>query len=144
MEVRLLTNLRTGGTVAPTGVSTRVRRVHLDVVVAHQSPVGIIHALDRPRKNIERGRMLIRGGWSGLQLGAPRIGKSNGTVRRSRGIRDGFTERGEREVEFCGHWLEELGVDIDHLRDRAETPGLTPVWKWKQMMRFTCPWKCGD
>ena len=90
--VRLLTNLHIGRAVGPTSVSGYVRRVHLNVIVALQSSVGVIHALDRARQEVERGGIFVWGDWGRLQLSAPRVGKSDGTVRWGRGIRDGFTE----------------------------------------------------
>ena len=90
--VRLLTNLHIGRAVSPTSVSGYVRRVHLDVIVALQSSVGVVHALDRARQEVERGGIFVRRDWGGLQLSTPRVGKSDGTVRWGRGIRDGFTE----------------------------------------------------
>ena len=84
--------------------------------------MGIIHALDRARKYVERGGTLVRRDWSGFQFSVPWLGNGDGTVRRGRGVRDGFTERGEREVEFCGDRPEEFGVDTDHFRERAGTP----------------------
>ena len=80
------------GTVRPTSVPGEISRVNLDVIVALQSPVGIIYALDRSSQDLECGGVLIRRGWSGFQLSAPRVGKGERTVGRSRGIRDGFTE----------------------------------------------------
>jgi len=111
---------RPGETVGPTGVSGYVSGIHLDVIVALQPPVGIIHTLDRARKDVKRDGALVRRDWSGFQLSAPGIRKSDGTIRRSGGVRDDFTERGEREIEFHGDRLKEFCVDIDHFSDRAE------------------------
>jgi len=120
--VRLLPDLRIGSASGLTSVSSHVGGIHLDIIVAIQPSVGIIHPLDRAGQDVKRGGTLVLRDWGGFQLGVPRIGESDGTVRRERWIRDRFTKRGEREVEFRSDWLEEFGVDIDHLRERAETP----------------------
>ena len=61
--------------------------------------MDVIHALDRARQDVKRDGIPVRGDWSGLQPSAV-IKKSDGTGRRSGGIRDDFTERGERQIEF--------------------------------------------
>jgi len=119
---------RPGEAVGPTGVSGHVSGVHLDVIVTLQSPVGIIHTLDRSRKDVERDGALVRRDWSGFQLSAPGIRKSDGTIRRSGGVRDDFTERGEREIEFRCDRFEEFSVDIDHFSDRAEKIWVNGGW----------------
>jgi len=106
--------------VGPTGVSRRVSGVHLDAIVTHQSPVGVIHALYRSRQDVERDGVLVRRDRSGFQLSAPGIRKGDGTGRRGRGIRDDFTERGERQVGFRGERPDELSVDGHHFSNRAE------------------------
>ena len=107
-------------TIGLTGVSAYITGVHLDVIVTLQSPVGIVHALDCAGQDIERNRALVRGDWSRFQPSAPGIRKDDGTIRREGGIRNDLIERGKREIEFCGNWLEEFSVNIHHFRDRAE------------------------
>ena len=69
--------------VGLTGVSRRVSGVHLDVIVTPQSPVDVIHALDRPRQEVERDGVLVRRGRGGFQSSTPGIRKGDGTGRRS-------------------------------------------------------------
>ena len=107
-------------TISRTSVSVHISRVHLDVIITLQSPVDIIHALNRAGKDIERSRTLVRGDWSRFQPSAPGIRENDGTIRRDRGIRNDLIERGKREIEFCSDWLEEFSVNINHFRDRAE------------------------
>jgi len=122
-RMRLPVNLVMGRTIGPTGISSHVSGIHLDVIVPLQPSVGIIHALDRAGKEVERGGPLVLRDWGGFQLVVPRIGESGRTIRRERLVRDGFTERGEREIEFRGNRLEEFGVDVDDFKERAEIPG---------------------
>ena len=105
--------------VSLTGVSKRIIGVHLDVIVIPQSPVDIIHTLDRTGQNIERNGVLVQRGRGGLQLSAPGIRKGDRTGRRDGGIRDDFTERGERQVQFHRERPDELSVDVHHFSDRA-------------------------
>jgi len=106
-----------GSTNGPTSISSHVSGIHLDIIVALQPSVGIIHALDRAGQDVERGGALVLRDWGGLQLVVPWVGKSDGTVRGERWICDRFTERGEGEIESRGDRLEEFGVDIDHFGD---------------------------
>jgi len=105
--------------VGLTGVSRRVSGVHLDVIVTPQSPVDVIHALDCARQDVERDGVFVRRGRGGFQLSAPGIRKGDGTGRRGGGIRDDFTERGERQVQPRRERLDKLGVDVHHFSDRA-------------------------
>ena len=89
--------------------------------------MGVIHAFDGARKDVKCGGVLVWRYWSWFQLGAPGIRKSERTVRRGGGVCDMFTERGEGKIESRCDWLEEFGIDIDYLRDRAKTSGLMTV-----------------
>jgi len=80
--------------------------------------VRVIHTLDRARQNVERDGVLVRGDRSGFQSSAM-IKKSDGTGRRGGGIRDDFTERGERQIEFRRERSDEFGADVHHFSDRA-------------------------
>ena len=82
--------------------------------------MGVIHTLDRARQDVERDGVLVRRSRGGFQLSAPGIRKGDGTGRRGGGIRDDFTERGERQVEFYRERPDELSVDVHHFSDRAE------------------------
>jgi len=82
--------------------------------------VDVIHALDRARQDVERDGVLVRSDRGGFQLSAPGIREGDGTGRRSGGIRDDFTERGKRQVEFRRERPNELSVDVHHFSDRAE------------------------
>jgi hypothetical protein len=105
--------------IGPTGVSGDVSWVHLDVIVALQPPMGVVHASDRARQDVEGHRALYG------EIGAgsskfPRDQKVRRSHKRDRGICDDFTEGGEREIEFRSDRLEEFCVHIHHFRDRAE------------------------
>ena len=104
----------------PTGVSRHVIGVHLDVIVTPQSPVDVIHILDRSGQDVERDGVFVRRGRGRFQLSAPGVREGDGTGRRSGGIRDDFTERGERKVEFCRERPDELSVDVHYFSNRAK------------------------
>ena len=81
-----------GRTNGPTGVSSHVSGINLDIVVSLQPSMVIIHALDRAGQDVVRGGALVLRDWGGFQLGVPWVGKSDGAVRREGRIRDRFTE----------------------------------------------------
>ena len=96
-----------------------------------------MHALDRPRQDVKRDGVLVRRGRGGLQSSAV-IKKSDGTGRRSGGIRDDFTERGERQVQFRRERPDELSVNVHHFSDRAEN-GIWMSDDWREGGREDLP-----
>ena len=93
--------------------------------------MDVIHALDRSRQDVKRNRVLVRRGRGGLELSTPGIREGDGTGRRGGGIRDDFTERGERQVQFRRERPDELSVNVHHFSDRAEN-GIWVSDDWRE------------
>ena len=82
--------------------------------------MDVIHTLDRARQDVERDGVLVRSDRGRFQLSAPGVREGDGTGGRGGGIRDDFTKRGKRQVEFRRERPDQFSVDAHHLSDRAE------------------------